>query len=40
MNLGKTRGENGEKVQLTDARLLSLLSSKDRAVRKAVIPTL
>ena len=35
MNLGKTRGENGEKVQLTDARLLSLLSSKDRAVRKA-----
>lgn len=35
MNLGKTRGENGEKVQLTDARLLSLLSSKERAVRKA-----
>ena len=35
MNLGMTRGENGEKVQLTDARLLSLLASKDRAVRKA-----
>ena len=35
MDLGKTRGENGEKVQLTDARLLTLLSSKDRAVRKA-----
>ena len=35
MDLGKTRGENGEKVQLTDARLLSLLASKDRAVRKA-----
>ena len=35
MDLGKTRGENGEKIQLTDARLLTLLSSKDRAVRKA-----
>ena len=32
---GVKSGENGEKVQLTDARLLSLLSSKDRAVRKA-----
>ncbi len=29
MNLGMTRGENGEKVQLTDARLLSLLAAED-----------
>ena len=35
MDLGMTRGEDGKKTKLTDARLLSFLGSKDRAVRKA-----
>ena len=35
MDLGKTRGEDGKKVKLTDVRLLTFLSSRDRAVRKA-----
>ena len=35
MDLGFTRGEDGKKTKLTDVRLLSFLSSKDRAVRKA-----
>ena len=35
MDLGKTRGEDGKKVKLTDVRLLSFLGSHDRAVRKA-----
>ncbi|MBP3657172.1 MAG: oligoendopeptidase F [Clostridia bacterium] len=35
MDLGKTRGEDGKKVKLTDVRLLSFLGSRDRAVRKA-----
>lgn len=34
LDLGKTRGEDGEKVKLTDARFLSFLSSSNRAVRK------
>ena len=35
MDLGMTRGEDGKKTKLTDARLLSFLNSHDRAVRKA-----
>ena len=35
MDLGATRGEDGKKTKLTDARLLSFLNSHDRAVRKA-----
>lgn len=35
MDLGKTRGEDGKKAVLTDARLVSFLESPDRAVRKA-----
>ena len=35
MDLGKTRGEDGKKVKLTDARLTTFLISRDRAVRKA-----
>ena len=35
MDLGTTRGEDGKKTKLTDARLLSFLNSHDRAVRKA-----
>lgn len=35
MDLGTTRGEDGKKIKLTDARLLSFLNSHDRAVRKA-----
>ncbi len=35
MDLGKTRGEDGKKAKLTDARLITFLSSRDRAVRKA-----
>lgn len=35
IDLGMTRGEDGRKVRLTDARLLPLLSSTNRAVRKA-----
>ncbi len=35
LNLGKTRGEDGRKTLLTDARLVSFLESPDRAVRKA-----
>ena len=35
LDLGTTRGEDGKKTKLTDARLLSFLSSRDRAVRKA-----
>ena len=35
MDLGQTRGEDGKKTKLTDARLLSFLNSHDRAVRKA-----
>lgn len=34
-DLGKTRGEDGEKTPLTDARLVSFLESPNRAVRKA-----
>lgn len=34
MDLGKTRGEDGTNVKLTDARFRSLLSSTDRAVRR------
>lgn len=34
MDLGKTRGEDGGKVPLTDAGLALLLASPDRAVRK------
>ena len=35
LDLGMTRGEDGKKTKLTDARLLAFLSSRDRAVRKA-----
>lgn len=35
MDLGKTRGEDGKKAKLTDARLMTFLTSGDRAVRKA-----
>ncbi len=35
LDLGLTRGEDGGRVRLTDARFLSLLSSGDRAVRRA-----
>lgn len=35
MDLGKTRAEDGGKVKLTDVRLMSFLTSHDRAVRKA-----
>ncbi len=35
MDLGMTRGDDGKKTKLTDARLLSFLNSHDRAVRKA-----
>lgn len=35
LDLGTTRGENGQKTLLTDARLVSFLESPDRAVRKA-----
>lgn len=35
MDLGKTRGEDGKKVRLTQANFLSLLSSADRAVRRS-----
>ena len=35
MDLGKTRGEDGKKTKLTDARLNTFLISRDRAVRKA-----
>ena len=35
MDLGTTRGEDGKKAKLTDARLHSFLISPDRAVRKA-----
>ncbi len=35
LDLGKTRGEDGRKVPLTDAGLMPLLSSADRAVRKS-----
>lgn len=35
MDLGKTRSEDGKKVKLTDVRLMSFLTSHDRAVRKA-----
>ena len=35
LNLGTIRGENGEKVALTDARLGLYLESPNRAVRKA-----
>ena len=35
LDLGTTRGEDGKKTRLTDARLLSFLSSRDRAVRKS-----
>lgn len=35
MDLGTTRGEDGKKARLTDARLHSFLISPDRAVRKA-----
>ena len=35
IDLGMTRGEDGKKTKLTDARLLPLLASCDRAVRKA-----
>ena len=35
MDLGMTRGEDGKKTRLTDARLLSFLSSGDRAVRRS-----
>lgn len=35
LDLGRTRGENGEKVPLTDAGLLQLLSSPQRAVRRS-----
>ena len=35
MDLGKTRGEDGKKAVLTDARLVSFLESPDRTVRKA-----
>ena len=35
MDLGMTRGEDGKKTKLTDARLLTLLSSPDRAVRRS-----
>lgn len=35
LDLGKTRGEDGKKAALTDARLVSFLESPDRAVRKA-----
>ena len=34
LDLGKTRGENGERVKLTDARFISFMSSSNRAVRK------
>ena len=35
LDLGTTRGEDGKKTLLTDARLVSFLESPDRAVRKA-----
>lgn len=35
LDLGTTRGEDGQKTLLTDARLVSFLESPDRAVRKA-----
>ena len=35
LDLGSTRGEDGKKAVLTDARLVSFLESPDRAVRKA-----
>ena len=35
LDLGMTRGEDGKKTKLTDARLLPLLESRDRTVRKA-----
>lgn len=35
LDLGTTRGEDGGKATLTDARLVSFLESPDRAVRKA-----
>lgn len=35
LDLGKTRGEDGRRVPLTDAGLMPLLSSADRAVRKS-----
>jgi len=35
LEFGKTRGEDGKKALLTDARLVSFLESPDRAVRKA-----
>ncbi|MBQ7786058.1 MAG: oligoendopeptidase F [Clostridia bacterium] len=34
LDLGKTRGEDGKKTVLTDARLSAFLESPDRAVRK------
>ena len=35
LDLGKTRGEDGKKTVLTDARLAAFLESADRAVRKS-----
>ena len=35
LNLGMTRGEDGKKVRLTDARFHGLLSSGERAVRRS-----
>ncbi|MDO5378970.1 MAG: oligoendopeptidase F [Clostridia bacterium] len=35
LDLGMTRGEDGKKTKLTDARFLPLLVSTDRAVRKS-----
>ena len=35
MDLGTTRGEDGKKTKLTDARLVLFLTSPDRAVRKS-----
>ena len=35
LDLGTTRGEDGKKVRLTDARFHGLLASRDRAVRRS-----
>lgn len=35
LDLGTTRGEDGKRVKLTDARFRGLLGSEDRAVRRA-----
>ena len=35
LDLGMTRGEDGKKVRLTDARLRGFLESNDRAVRRS-----